>query len=118
MVGGEGPETVVFGGVGVARVDVDREAAVGEFAGEVFEEGGRGGVAGMAAAEEDGEFVAEKEVWGGGGGCWVGVGVGVTAGGRARGDAVAGDDGMTVEGHFDAEVHGSVCHAGVRQFSG
>lgn len=118
MVGGEGPEAVVFGGVGVARVDVDREAAAGELAGEVFEERGRGGVPGMAAAEEDGKFVAEEEVWGGGGGCWVGAGVGVTTGRGARGDAVAGGGGMAVGGHFNAKVHGSVCHAGVGQFSG
>lgn len=63
VVGGEGPEAVVFGGVGVAGVDVDREAAARELAGEVFEEGGGGGVAGVAAAEEDGELVAEEEVW-------------------------------------------------------
>jgi len=63
VVGGERPAAVVFGSEGVAGVDVHGEAAAGEFAGEVFEEGARGGVAGVAAAEEEGELVAEEEVW-------------------------------------------------------
>lgn len=41
------------------------------------------------------------------------MGVGVAAGRGAGGDAIAGSGGLAVGGHFDAKVHGSVCHAGV-----